>query len=96
LQPYIFAMQLIALTTLAIRHPSTFDARFWSLFAAAVVIVLPGTFVGVRIYHSLSDINFRRICFVLLGISGLAILGKGIVSGGTGTALAHVLTNLRP
>ncbi|HXZ08177.1 MAG TPA: sulfite exporter TauE/SafE family protein, partial [Paraburkholderia sp.] len=75
-QPYIFAMQLLALTMLAIKHPSTFDIRFWSLFAVTVVAVLPGTFLGVRIYKSLSEINFRRVCFSLLGMSGLAILSK--------------------
>jgi uncharacterized protein len=91
-QPYIFAMQLISLTMLAIRDPSTFDARFWSLFAAAVVIVLPGTFVGIRIYRSLSDLNFRRTCFVLLGISGIAILGKGIVSSGIGAVAMRLLS----
>lgn len=91
LQPYIFAMQLIGLTTLAIKVPSTFDARFWSLFAAAVVIVLPGTFIGIRIYRSLSDINFRRVCFVLLGISGIAILGKGIVSSGMAAIVGQLM-----
>ncbi|WP_217497476.1 sulfite exporter TauE/SafE family protein [Trinickia violacea] len=87
-QPYIFAMQLVSLCMLAVQHPSTFDARFWSLFATAVVIVLPSTLLGVRIYKSLSDMNFRRICFTLLGTSGCAIFSKGLGALGIGTALA--------
>jgi uncharacterized membrane protein YfcA len=90
-QPYIFAMQLVALAMLAIHRPSTFDAQFWSLFAAAVVVVLPGTFLGVRIYRSLSDINFRRVCFALLGMSGLAILCKGVVSSGIVEVVSRLL-----
>lgn len=89
-QPYIFAMQLVSLGMLALQHPSTFDARFWSLFATAVVIVLPSTWLGVRIYKSLSDMNFRRICFTLLGTSGCAIFSKGLGALGIGSALALI------
>jgi len=91
-QLYIFAMQLHALTMLAIKHPSTFDARFWRLFVVTVVFVLPGTFLGVRIYKSLSEINFRRVCFSLLGMSGLAILSKGVSASGISVVVQHLLT----
>jgi hypothetical protein len=34
--------------------------------------------VGVKLYHSLSDINFRRVTFILLGISGVGLLIKAV------------------
>jgi uncharacterized membrane protein YfcA len=92
-QPYIFGMQVLSLGILAVQHPSTFNAGFWSLFAMTVTVVLPCTFLGVYIYKSLSDVNFRRVCFSLLGTSGIAILAKGIgglsVVTGMVSAMAH-------
>jgi hypothetical protein len=32
--------------------------------------------LGVNLYKSLSDINFRRVTFMLLGTSGLGLLIK--------------------
>jgi uncharacterized protein len=92
-QPYIFAMQMVSLAMLGVQHPSTFNAAFWSLFAMTIVAVLPGTLLGVRIYKSLSDINFRRVSFSLLGTSGIAILTKGIGGLGIATALLPVMAH---
>ena len=41
-----------------------------------VPIVLPCTLMGVRLYRSLSDVNFRRVTFILLGVSGVGLLIK--------------------
>lgn len=92
-QPYIFGMQVLSLGILAVQHPATFDRTFWSLFALSITVVLPGTLLGVYIYKSLSDVNFRRVCFSLLGTSGVAILTKGIgglsMMGAIVSAMAH-------
>jgi uncharacterized membrane protein YfcA len=90
-QPYIFAMQVVSLAMLAVQHPSTFDAAFWSLFVMAIVAVLPGTLLGVCIYRSLSDVNFRRVSFSLLGTSGVAILTKGIGGLSVASGLLSVI-----
>lgn len=84
-QPYILALQLVSLALLAIQHPETFGGAYWSLLALTLPVVLPGTLVGVRLYHSLSDVNFRRVTFMLLGVSGAGLLVK---SAGALTLLA--------
>jgi hypothetical protein len=40
--------------------------------------VLPGTLGGVWLYRRISDVNFRRISFFLLGVSGVTLLAKAI------------------
>ena len=76
MQPYILGLQLVSLVMLAVKHPDTFDRTYWTLLAITVPVVLPGTLLGVNLYKSLSDINFRRITFMLLGSSGVGLLIK--------------------
>lgn len=75
-QPYILGLQLLSLVILAVEHPETFDAAYWRLLVLTLPIVLPGTLLGVMLYRSLSDVNFRRVTFMLLGTSGLGLLAK--------------------
>ncbi len=75
-QPYILGMQIVSLMMLAIQHRETFNAAFWSLLVVTIPVVLPCTLLGVNLYRSLSDINFRRIAFMLLGTSGCGLLAK--------------------
>jgi uncharacterized protein len=75
-QPYILGLQLVSLGMLAIQRPETFGPTYWALLVITVPIVLPCTLLGVNLYKSLSDINFRRITFMLLGTSGLGLLIK--------------------
>ena len=79
-QPYILGLQLISLTLLAIQRPETFSRTFWIILLITVPVVLPGTLLGVNLYRSLSDVNFRRITFLLLGASGLGLLAKGFTA----------------
>lgn len=92
-QPYILGMQLISLAMLAVKHPETFDRTYWALLVTTVPIVLPCTLLGVNLYKSLSDVNFRRITFMLLGTSGLGLLIKaaGAITlfAAAATAAAH-------
>jgi uncharacterized membrane protein YfcA len=75
-QPYILGLQVISLTLLAVQHPQTFSPTFWALLLVTVPVVLPGTLLGVRLYKSLSDVNFRRVAFMMLGVSGFGLLMK--------------------
>jgi uncharacterized membrane protein YfcA len=75
-QPYILGLQLVSLALLAVEHPQTFGRTYWALLLFTVPVVLPCTVLGVNLYKSLSDINFRRITFMLLGTSGLGLLIK--------------------
>jgi hypothetical protein len=75
-QPYILCLQLISLLLLAIRHPETFDQHYWSFFVYAVPLVLTGTVLGVNLYRRISDVNFRKLTFLLLGVSGMGLVLK--------------------
>jgi uncharacterized membrane protein YfcA len=81
-QPYILGLQVISLTMLAFQHPETFNRAFFILLAISVPVVLPGTLLGVNLYKSLSDINFRRVTFILLGVSGAGLLAKAVSAMG--------------
>jgi hypothetical protein len=39
-------------------------------------VVLPSTVAGVALYRRISDVNFKRISFILLGLSGVGLLVK--------------------
>jgi uncharacterized membrane protein YfcA len=75
-QPYIIMSQLFSLTFIALQHPQYFSHRYWMLLLCTLPAVLPGTFGGVMLYRRISDVNFRRISFLLLGLSGVALLAK--------------------
>jgi uncharacterized protein len=75
-QPYILGLQLVSLATLALGHPETFSPTYWALLMVTVPIVLPCTLLGVELYELLSDLNFRRLTFMLLGTSGVGLLIK--------------------
>jgi uncharacterized protein len=75
-QPYIFGLQVLAIALLALQRPETFGRAYWVLLAITVPVVLPCTLLGVNLYRSLSDINFRRVTFMLLGLSGVGLLLK--------------------
>ena len=75
-QPFILGMQIVSLAMLAVQHPEIFGRLYWLLVALTIPVILPCTLLGVKLYKSLSDINFRRLTFVLLGVSGLGLLVK--------------------
>jgi uncharacterized membrane protein YfcA len=93
-QPYILGLQLLSLAILAVEHRETFNGSYWRLLLLMLPVVLPCTLLGVTLYRALSDVNFRRITFMLLGTSGLGLLAKavGVVALLTtviGAAVAH-------
>jgi uncharacterized membrane protein YfcA len=75
-QPYILVLQIVSLATNAYAHPAIFGRRFWLLLAITMPVVLPGTIGGVLLYRRISDVNFKRISFILLGLSGVGLLVK--------------------
>jgi uncharacterized membrane protein YfcA len=79
-QPYILVLQLVSLAVLGLQHPETFNSTFWSLLLVTLPVVLPGTLLGVYCYRYLSDVNFRRVTFILLGVSGAGLLFKALGS----------------
>ncbi len=75
-QPYILVLQVMSLATTAYAYPAVFGRHFWTLLAITMPIVLPGTIGGVYLYRRVSDVNFKRISLVLLGLSGIGLLVK--------------------
>jgi uncharacterized protein len=75
-QPYIILSQIYSLVLVALLHPAYLNTRFWLLLVLSLPVVVPGTLTGLAIYRRTSDVNFRRISFVLLGISGVSLLAK--------------------
>jgi uncharacterized protein len=73
-QPYIIMSQLCSLALIALQHPDYLSHRYWTLLLLTLPAVLPGTLSGVMLYRRISDVNFRRITFCLLGLSGVALL----------------------
>ena len=78
LQPYILALQIVALITNAALHPHNFSAKFWTLLLLTIPIVLPGTMSGVTTYHHISETTFRRFCCILLLVSGAGLIAKAL------------------
>jgi uncharacterized protein len=79
-QPFILGLQIVSLALLAVGRPETFGRAFWLLLAVTLPVVLPCTVLGVRLYRSLSDLNFRRVTFMLLGTSGFGLLLKAVLA----------------
>jgi uncharacterized membrane protein YfcA len=79
-QPYIIMSQIYSLGLIAWLHPSYLSGRFWLLLALSFPAVVPGTLSGLAIYKRMSDLNFKRVTYLLLGISGLALLAKTLGS----------------
>jgi len=77
-QPYIIMSQIYSLGLVAWLHPSYLSARFWLLLALSLPAVVPGTLSGLAIYKQMSDLNFKRVTYLLLGTSGLALLAKTV------------------
>ena len=69
-QPFILTLQILSLITNGLQHPKNFGKPFWVVLALMIPVVLPGTLTGVWLYHRISEIDFKRACFILLGISG--------------------------
>ncbi len=75
-QPYIIMSQIYSLALVALLHPTYLSAQFWLLLVLSLPAVVPGTLSGLAIYRRTSDLNFKRISYLLLGISGLSLLAK--------------------
>ena len=75
-QPYIIMSQIYSLGLVAWLHPSYLSTRFWLLLVLTFPAVVPGTLSGLAIYKRMSDLDFKRVTYLLLGLSGMALLAK--------------------
>lgn len=71
-QPFIVAMQGLALVALLIATPVS--SGTWWIFVLCLPALLLGAFVGIVLYKRVDDAGFRRIVLVLLLASGITLL----------------------
>jgi uncharacterized membrane protein YfcA len=81
-QPFILVSQCLALALLVATKPAIFDATFWLLLGCGLPIVLPFTLLGVKLYRRLSETNFKRVTYLLLGGSGGSLVAKSAIALG--------------
>ena len=75
-QPFILVMQCAALAIVAIARPSIFDAKLLALLLATLPLAWAGNWLGIEIYKRTSDINYRLITLVALGVARLSLVLK--------------------
>ena len=75
-QPYIIMSQIFSLILVALLHSNYLSYHYWMLLLVTLPAVLPGTVIGVMLYRRISDVNFKRVSYLLLGLSGVALLLK--------------------
>jgi uncharacterized membrane protein YfcA len=78
IQPFILTLQILSLVTNGLQHPKNFGMPFWTVLALMIPVVLPGTLTGVWLYNRISELDFKRACFILLGIAGVGLLIKAL------------------
>jgi uncharacterized protein len=78
-QPFILTMQFVSLFANGVQHPQNFGKGFWIMMALTTPAVLPGTLLGIWIYHRISEVDFKRACFLLLGIAGIGLVVKALM-----------------
>jgi uncharacterized protein len=76
-QPFIVFLQIAAIATNAYHNPGRFGKPYWIMLALTIPSVLPGTLTGLWIYHKLSEVNFKRVVFILLMLVGATLVIKG-------------------
>lgn len=78
-QPYIILSQIYSLALVAVWHPASLNTQFFTLLILMLPAVVPGTLCGLALYRKTSDVNFKRVTYLLLGTSGLSLLAKMLV-----------------
>jgi uncharacterized membrane protein YfcA len=78
-QPFILAMQFMALGTIALMrtHTSHTGGTISAMVANAIIFVPPsllGSWFGLKVFSAVSDQSFRRCLGALLALSGLLMM----------------------
>ena len=79
-QPFILWMQVVGLAVVVSTRPGLFDDVFWAVLAAALPLTLLANALGVMIYRRTGEVNYRRITFAALGVTGLGLVVKVMLS----------------
>jgi len=80
-QPFILAIQLMALLLFLIRG-GVFSGCLVILWVSSFAMILITTRIGVMLFRKLSNTGYNRLVLILLIVSGLSLILKGL--GGWG------------
>ena len=71
-QPVIFLTFLMSAISLAVA--GAFSTGTLKLYAFALPALVPGIWLGIKLYGKLDDATFRKVILVLLLMSGLSLI----------------------
>jgi hypothetical protein len=74
-QPYILAMQLMALLIFAIRG-GVFSGCLGILWISSFTVILLTTRLGVLVFQRLSNRTYNFLVVIMLALSGVSLLTK--------------------
>lgn len=93
-QPYILAMQLMALLLFLIRG-GVFSGCLLILWVSSFAVILITTRLGVSVFRQLSNRAYNSLVVVMLALSGVSLLLKEWhFLGGVLTKLGHLVFSL--
>lgn len=75
-QPFNMAVLAFSLLTAAIA--GFIDRTFFLWAAICLPITLVGAHIGLKLYGRINDAQFRRLILLLLGLSGLTLIGSSL------------------
>ena len=73
-----FNMSILAFSVLTAAVAGFLDRSFFIWGAIVLPVTITGAHVGLRLYQRINDTEFRRIILVLLGLSGLTLIGTSL------------------
>jgi uncharacterized membrane protein YfcA len=75
-QPYILAMQLMALLVFVIRG-GVFSGCLLIIWVCSFSVILITTTIGVTAFRRLSNLGYNRLVMTILTLSGISLIVKG-------------------
>jgi hypothetical protein len=75
-QPYILAMQLMALLIFVIRG-GVFSGCLLIIWVCSFIVILITTRVGVMAFRRLTNLGYNRLVMILVTLSGISLIVKG-------------------
>jgi len=73
-----FNMSILAFSVVTAAIAGFLDRTFFLWAAIVLPVTIIGAHVGLRLYRRIDDAQFRRIILVLLGLSGLTLIGTSL------------------
>jgi uncharacterized membrane protein YfcA len=73
-----FNMSVLAFSVVTAAIAGFLDSSFFVWAAIVLPVTVTGAHGGLRLYRRINDAQFRRIILVLLGLSGLTLIGTSL------------------